>query len=232
MTKTKFLFIVIFGLLAVADRRVHAQVTLQCESPDLEQKDSGSVFVTPASALETARMLQAPHGASRAGKHILLVHWANGIHTYKDKPPYEQLAGVLWTYCGYNPAVGFHLIRKEDVDLFTGILLNESTGALLPGGYSVSFSPDRQSYISWDQENGMDEGIIKLYSIHGTLLWKGFSGLISQDGKSVYPDFDSVYWNNAGKLIAEYQIPDKGKFIAILTQTKNSHWRWVSRISK
>jgi len=107
------------------------------------------VNLDPGNAEEAARFLQAPHGAKRTGKRQLEVSWAKGRKLFKDKPPYDEpLDGVWWEYCGYSPTLKLHLIGKMDRDLFTGTLLDEITGMMLPGGKIVSFSPDHQFYLA------------------------------------------------------------------------------------
>jgi len=162
--------------------------------------------------------------------------WSIGMadHTFEDKAPYMDgtLDGVLWTYCGYSAAVGYHLISKNDDSELTGVLIDERTGAILPGGYSVAFSPDHQSYIAFEQQEGEELATIKLYTYRGVLLWKGYNGFASRDGQSVIYDFDNVRWDSSGMLIAEYRDSHNRTVALVLKQGKDAHWRWASENSK
>ena len=78
------------------------------------------------------------------------VGWAGGKRILKDKPPYnEPLDGVRWTYCGYNADLKLHMLLKEDEALFTGALVDDMTGTLLPGGQKVLFSKNASSILIW-----------------------------------------------------------------------------------
>ncbi len=234
MKRNLFRSAILCGLLLAVTMQVKGQLTLQCEAPSTAQKPLGYVLIESGSSAETAQMSHAPHGAKRARKHMLLVHWNGGSHTFEDKAPYMDgtLDGVLWTYCGYSAAVGYHLISKNDDSELTGVLIDERTGAILPGGYSVAFSPDRQSYIAFEQQEGEGSATIKLYSYRGSLLWKGNNGLVSRDGQSVTLDFDNVHWNSSGILIAEYRDSHNHPFAVALKQSKDTRWRWASVNSK
>ena len=119
-----------------------SQLALECTSPNNPEGELGRFTVEPNTPGEAARMLHAPHGASRSGKHTLIVHWQRGSREFKDKAPYMEgtMDGLYWTYCGYSPQAGVHVIQKNDgADPLTGVLLNENDGSILPGGFSVSF---------------------------------------------------------------------------------------------
>lgn len=233
MSRAILRHIILFLLLSAAAVQIKAQLALQCDSPDRASKQVGIVLVWPDSAAETARMRQSPHGASRVGKHTLLVHWAGGVHTFKDKPPYDEpLDGVQWTYCGYSPKLNMHLIKKNDEVVFLGVLVDESSGAILPGGDEVVFSPDMKSYIAYEMQDGAALPMIKLYNRSGNLLWSGYHGLMSQQEGIALAEFDEVHWDSSGKLIAEYRETGKGKVIMALTKGSDARWRWVSQIPK
>jgi hypothetical protein len=229
MGKTVLCIAIPFLVLVAAASQVSAQLALGCDSPDTASQ-LGSVLVWPGSAAETARMRQAPHGAMRVGKHTLLVHWAGGVHTFRDKPPYdESLAGVQWTYCGFSAKLNMHLVKKNDEAVFKGVLIDEKSGLILPGGATVVFSPDLHSYIAYEQQDGAELADIKLFDHRGTLLWKGNNGLLSGDGQTVAAEFDDVHWDSSGRLIAEYRDSDKRKVVATLTQATNGRWNWISK---
>jgi len=206
--------------------RANCEFLLQCNPPALGNQDTG-LSVEPRSADENSRIRQAPHGAARRGKHTLLVHWAGGVQTFTDKPPYDEpLDGVAWTYCGYSPTTGFHLIGYRNIDKFTGKLVNEKTGELIPGGHAVAFSPNLEQYIAYEQPDGQDGETMYLFSRKGVLLWKGFSGLLSRDRKAVLADFDDVHWDLSGKLTAEFRDPNGKKQTLKLVDEKDGHLEW------
>ena len=97
--------------------------------------------------------------------------WLAGTHTFIEKPPYDaELDGIWWAYCGYNKKLGLHLIMENDVDTFTGVLLDDKSGKLLPGGKSVLFSPDQERYLALEQPDGQDGETIKLCTRDGAVL--------------------------------------------------------------
>lgn len=176
-------------------------------------------------------MLQAPHGVNRSGKHVLIVHWQQGSREFKDKAPYMEgtIDGLYWTYCGYSHQLGFHVILKNDSDMLTGVLVNEKDGSILPGGFSVSFSPDQQEYFAREQEDGADLETIKLFTRSGKLLWSGLAGLFSPDGKSELSEFENVHWDNTGRLIAiSKNYESLQRETLVMTSTANGSWRWRS----
>ena len=62
------------------------------------------------------------------------------------------------------------MLLKEDEALFTGALVDDATGALLPGGQKVLFSKNAQYYLAYEQPDGQDGETIKLYRRNGTLI--------------------------------------------------------------
>jgi hypothetical protein len=175
MTKARSLLLLL-SLVAGITKLANCQQILQCSVPSTHPGDTDDDFVHPRSAEEAARFKHAPHGAKRLGKHVIEVGWARGKRILKDKPPYnEPLDGVRWTYCGYNADLKLHMLLKEDEALYTGALVDDVTGAFLPGGQKVLFSKDAQHYLTYEQPDGQDGETIKLYRRNGTLLWKGFA---------------------------------------------------------
>jgi hypothetical protein len=189
----------------------------------------GGFAVEPNTPRESARMLQAPHGANRTGKHVLMVHWQHGSREFEDKAPYMEgtIDGLYWTYCGYSPQVGFHVILKNDADRLTGILLNEKDGSILPGGFSVSFSADLQKYFAREQEDGADLETIKFFSRTGKLLWSGPAGLLSPDGVIELSEFENVHWDKAGRLIAiSKNFETQQRATLVMKTSPNGNWQW------
>lgn len=214
-------------LLLAASVQCRGQLTLQCGRLLMAQSDL-AITVESRSPAEFYRMRHSPHGAARTIRHVLWVGWAGNRRAFADNPPHDEIPETAaWTYCGYSAAVNFHLIEKKVPGLLTGVLMDDSSGSLLPGGHVVMFSPDRQSYAAFDQEDGQDLEAIKLYNRSGTLLWKGYCGLFSEDGRSVEASFDNVRWDDSGRLIAEYKAPQKAGAVLFLSRGPDAIWRWL-----
>lgn len=213
-------------LLAIAALALSAQgqITLECMQPG----SLGKVVVDEGKPSEIAKMRSAPQLVTRQGKHLLLVHWEKRVQPFKDVAPYMEgeIAGVAWTYCGYSATLGLHAIQKNGEDKNSGVLLDERTGSILPGGFSVSFSPDLKSYITFDIQDGEDFSNLTLYSRSGALIWRGFDGIVDAQDQELTPEFDKVYWSHAGKLMAEYLDQNK-KVVLVLTEVRKGNWKWV-----
>lgn len=206
-----------------------SQLTLECTSPTVPEGPLGQFIVEPNTPGETARMLQAPGGAHRTGKHVLIVHWQRGSREFKDKAPYMEgtMDGLYWTYCGYSPQAGVHVIQNNGSDELTGILLNEKDGSILPGGFSVTFSPNLQKYFAREQEDGADLETIKAFSRNGRLLWSGLAGLFSPDGISEISEFENIHWDHAGRLVAiSENFESRQKETLVMARTANGSWQW------
>lgn len=174
----------------------------------------------------------APHGEARTGGHQTEVLWARGHRILKDEPPYgEPLDGLRWTYCGYHRKTGLHMLLKADHGVFTGVLIDDQTGALLPGGEKVLFSGNRQHYLVYEQPDGQDGETIKLFRRDGTLLWKGYNGLLTPDRKYVMSEFENMHWDDYNRLRATAR--DKGKAVIVtLTRGHRGQWEWLPRLSR
>jgi hypothetical protein len=215
-------FLLIVGIMA---QNSHGADRLQCV-------DSAE----PNSARETAQLHQSPHGAKRLSRHQLEVAWTGGKAIFKDTPPYnEPLDGLRWVYCGYSPTLKLHLIGKRDGDLFTGTLLDDRTGLRLPGGDPVLFSPDRQYYLAYEQPDGLDGEALTLYKRTGTVVWKGYNGILSRDGKSVVvnsEDMCDMRWDSENRPQATVHLDGGKKLIVTLTQTSNGKREWLPHVQK
>lgn len=180
-----------------------------------------------------ARFKQAPHGAKRVGAHAIEVGWAGGKHVFKDKPPYDEpLDGLRWIYCGYNADLKLHMLLKEDEALFTGALIDDVSGALLPGGQKVLFSKNAQYYLAYEQPDGQDGETIKLYRHNGALLWKGYNGFLSANGKDVLATFEGMHWDDQNRLQAIAHLENEKTQPVTLTQGAAGKWEWLPHISK
>jgi len=105
-----------------------------------------------------------------------------------------------------------HLLLKPDERLFTGVLLDDRIGRILPGGQTVMFSLDRRYYLAYDQPDGQDGEMIKLYTRSGVKIWEGYNGILSRDGKSVVTNFERMHWDGHNRLQAEVHL-DEGKVV-------------------
>lgn len=184
----------------------------------------------PMSEEEISRFHQAPHGAKRRSEHQIEIRWSKGTRLFTDKPPYEDLAGVSWAYCGYNPDLKLHLLRKTDNDLFTGVLLDDNTGQLLPGGFAVLFSPDRSFYLAYEQPDGLDGETLKLHKRNGAMLWKGYDFIASPDGQSVIVDAENMRnmrWDNENRPQATLYLRGGGTKTVTLMRDSKGKLDWL-----
>jgi hypothetical protein len=187
--------------------------------------------IQPNSAQEAKQLAQSPHGAQRLSKHSLEVHWAGGVRRFHDVKPYEPLAGVRWMYCGYDPQTRMHLIGKDDWDTFTGELLSDKTGELLPAGEEVSFSSNGDFYVASEQPDGQDGPTLKIFRMNGQPTWKGYGGILESNGSGVAADLISVQWNAQSQIVMEVALPDGKHQLETLTREGNS-WEWLPRIAE
>lgn len=44
----------------------------------------------------------------------------------------------------------------------------------MPGGTEVWFSPDRQHYLAYENQDGSDGEDLTLYKSDGTIVWEGY----------------------------------------------------------
>jgi hypothetical protein len=222
----------VFLLAASALSQTTPQGPLQCAIPATPPGEEHPVF--PMSTEETARLRQSPHGAKRLSEHQLKVGLAEGTRTFKDEPPYEPLDGISWAYCGYDPALKLHLIRKVDNGLFTGVLLDDNTGRLLPGGLAILFSPDHSLYLAYEQPDGQDGETLKLYKRNGVMLWKGNDFIVSPDGKSVIVDSENMRdmrWDKQNRPQATLYLEGGSTTTVTLMQDSKGKLDWLPRVA-
>lgn len=146
-------------LLAGMFAQVHAAgISLDCP-------DTGKEAVAMA----------AMHGkVVRHGKHELLIQTQAGLVRLKDEPPYdEELSGTKYSYLCMRE--GFYIVSLNTEGLFTGVLVRDKTGKILPGGQTVMLSPDRSEYFISQQPDGLDGAEWMIYSMDGKRLWSGYS---------------------------------------------------------
>jgi len=164
------------------------------------------------------KMNKAPNGARRIDEHTLEVKYAGGSRSFKDEPPFDyELDGVEYDYCDYNATVKFHLIRKRDQDVFTGVLMSQTTGKILDAGQLVIFSPDGKKYFASRQPNGMDGTEWFIFTVAGQLEWQG---------NSMADTLVEPVWNSEGKFQARYRCSDEDYKTVVLTKS-GKEWSWV-----
>ena len=189
---------------------------------------------------DVAILGQAPFGAKRITKHHLRVNWAGGSKDFIDKPPYDKsLDGIWYSHCGYSQTLGMHLVHKSMYSLFTGVLLDNATGKIMPAGEYVSFSNDKGKYFAPVQPDGLDGEEWYVYAKSGSLIWKGLSGISERHPKYKYEYFvaelDNPRWNSAGELEANHvcsadrDIPTKERTTVTL-KLVGKKWAWLPRM--
>jgi hypothetical protein len=55
-----------------------------------------------------------------------------------------------------------------------GTLLGLPNGIAMPGGTEVLFSADRQLYLAYESQDGLDGEDLTLYKFDGTIVWEGY----------------------------------------------------------
>lgn len=235
MEKAIFRFLAALLLTASASAQSVDELALQCVTP-ATQPGEPATLVAPMSSEETVRLRQAPHGAKRLGKHQLEVGWTGGRRMFRDRPPFDEpLDGIAWQYCGYSAVLKVHLVGKSDRGLFTGVLLDDISGSLLPGGEAVLFSPDRQLYLSYEQPDGQDGETLRLYKRSGVMLWKGLDCILSPDGKSVIVDSENMRnmrWDDQNRPQATLHLKGDRTLTVTLMPDSKGQLDWLPHIQE
>jgi len=181
---------------------------------------------------DEAVALRASHGAARrTGKDRLLVKWARGTRVFVDSGYHEgDMDGVRYEYCA--PVLRYHLIAKADEGLFTGVLVDTSTGRILPGGTRVEFAPDTSRYFAVQQPDGLDGEEWLLYSGAGVRLWKGVSGIEAKSHQGDWTYFiavlDQPRLNEHGVLSARLRCAaDTTQSTTVTLQRSGTRFAWL-----
>lgn len=201
------------ALISTAGMARNSQSTLSCETAKVEQD----------------ALRQAPKGARRLETHVLQVITNKGPQRFVDKPPHDELGGLHWRYCGYNAQAKAHLIEKADEGLYSGELLLDETGKLLPAGHTVLFSPNAKEFLAIEQEDGVDGENWAVYGADGKTMWKGYAGTIAKvDGiDTVVSTFDHPQWTTQGELKARFVCASsKSKGVIRLTRSQSGERKW------
>jgi hypothetical protein len=168
--------------------------TLTCEGAQQESK------------IEKSLMGQAPGGAKRVGPHVLEISVAGKVQRFIDKPPYRDLEGTRWFYCGYDARSRVHLLGKSVDELSTGVILFESNGRRRQAGHTVHLAAAGKRFLAVEQPNGLDGEMWTLYANTGQKLWTGYAGFLERPAGAqfdiVRAELVSPYWNSDASLSA------------------------------
>jgi hypothetical protein len=186
--------------------------------------DCAAAMNTTNEKVAEARLLSATHGmARRLSEPVLQLSVAGRLLTFRDVPSDEALMDLSYTFCGSRE--GYSLIGKSNGTLFTGELIEEKSGHVLPGGLQVIFSPDRRAYLAVEQENGIDGTDWTIhYADSGKISWKGYS-FIASTNPSI--ELENPRWTEKGEFIATAHcwedVPDTtARLINV-----SGKWRWA-----
>jgi hypothetical protein len=228
------LYILLISLFAAGSaQHGYGQQALECSTLPANSEKWDDHLVKPGSAEESARFKQAPHGARRLQQHALEIGWAGGKLALKDKPPYNDFDSVHWTYCGYNESLKLHMVLKDGDGAWTGALIDDTTGTVLPGGQKVLFSKSASFYLTYSQDDGRDGKTLKLYRRDGKLLWDGFDGLLTPDGIYQTAYFEKMQWDDQERPQAVAHDIKSGNLQTVtLKQNGSNQWEWSSGVSK
>jgi hypothetical protein len=163
-----------------------------------------------------------------------MVPWSKGVRAFADSGTVEgEMSGVAYQYCGF--AHGYHLIRKNEEALFTGVLLDTLTGSVLPAGHTVIFAPDTTRYFAAQQPDGLDGEEWLLYTRGGARIWKGLSGLEARSATGNWTYFIATFeqprWSTAGDLQATLRCANDTTKTAVVTlRSTRGRYRWMPGI--
>lgn len=166
---------------------------------------------------------------SRIGKHELRVRAGGKTVSLRDDPPFDQDDdGTRYLYCDYRE--GFYLIWTTDQITYTGVLVNEQTGAVTPGGERVLFSPDRRAYLISEQPDGLDGSVWKVFSVTGRESWRGYSFMPDpRRAGFMVATLDSSVWTDKGRLTATARCFNDLSHVWQVTLTRSANggdWDW------
>lgn len=124
--------------------------------------------------------------------------------------------------------------------MFTGVLLDNLTGKIVPAGQYVSFSNDKKKYFASVQPDGLDGEEWYVYTGNGVLIWKGLSGISKRHPKDKYEyfvaDLDNPRWNSAEELEADLLCSaDRDKPMTdkttVALRLVGKRWAWLPEVT-
>jgi hypothetical protein len=184
---------------------------------------------------EAAALHDAPKGVERVSKSRLLVPWSKGLRPFADSGTVEgEMSGVAYQYCGFT--YGYHLVKKNEEELFTGVLVDTLTGRVLPAGHTVIFAPDTTRYFAAQQPGGLDGEEWLLYTRGGARIWKGLSGVEAKSPTGSWTYFiatlEQPRWSTAGDLQATLRCADDTTKSAVVTlRFSRGRYRWMPAVA-
>lgn len=196
----------------------------------------------------TVLSAQAQQGRARAERtaDTLLVQWEKGKQRFEDRIPVveKNFDEEHYFYCGYNPLARLHLVRKDTVDLFTGLLINDHTGQIIPAGYTVIFSPDLSRFLAIRQPEDTEGEVWVISNFDGTPLWEGRAGMTAEGDDSedadLIAELDNPYWLPSGELQATHTCLGTDdikstrvtlKRVRIPGKPKGATYQWLPKVS-
>ncbi len=155
---------------------------------------------------------QAQQGRVRAERTggTLLVQWENGKQRFEDRVPAveQDFHEEHYAYCGYNPLARLHLIRKDTGDLFSGLLVHDHTGQIIPAGYTVILAPDLSRFLAVRQPEDLEGEIWVISNFDGTPIWEGRAGMVAEsdhaEDAELIADLQAPHWLPSGELQATH----------------------------
>jgi hypothetical protein len=166
----------------------------------------------------------------RRSKHQLTVITRAGSRQFTDQPPHDEpLSGVHYHFCARKD--GWVLLTKDNQGVFTGVLVNETTGQVAPAGETVLFSEDRRAYLATEQPDGLDGNVWSVYSVDGRKSWSGYS-FISRDAAqgTIDSTLSDPAWTPTGELTATATcLEDLAVQWQVKLVKKAGAWDWQPR---
>jgi hypothetical protein len=174
--------------------------------------------------------LQQSHGAAqRVSKRRLTVRWAAGTKTFVSDSV-QDFGSLDYWYCGFDSAAGFHLIHKTEDAAFTGILLNQTTGKVLPAGNEVIFAPDGSRYFASMQLDGHEGPDWYAYTRDGAALWTGQAEHPTGGLDRSVGILEKPRWTAKGALQATLRCPggpDTWSMSTVTLTRSSVGWAWL-----
>lgn len=209
--------VLVCASLALATSTLHAKESLgiSCETHQVER----------------AALKQAPKSVRRINKHVLEIATPRGRQRFVDKPQHDEgeTVGVHWRYCGYDAHARAHLIEMIDEGSYSGSLLLEESGQLIPAGHTVWFSPDAREILGIKQDAGVDGETWAVLDRTGQIIWTGYAGIVADvDGvETVVATFELPRWTKQGQLTARSVCTSsKTQETVVLIRSASKGWGW------
>ncbi|WP_162877996.1 hypothetical protein [Trinickia diaoshuihuensis] len=213
-----FLFCLVAGCDAAfpTHAQEHASTSLAFDCPE-------EVSQTPKGRAYEATLLSRTHGmASRLSEHLLQLHVAGKTLSFRDIPG-DLINNVAYSFCTSHD--GYTLIQWIDGVSFSGQLIDERTGKILPGGQLVLFSPDRRGYFAAHREDGSQGDYWAIYWADGRLAWQHIDYFqIDAHEPDNYIRLVNPAWTSHGELTAK-TYEGHGAPIAKLIRI-DGKWSW------